>query len=74
MVMGSLAALNTGAAAVWPCEGFCPEMTLKTIGEVGCHALYGVPTMFNAVHNEYMKNKDKYNLETLDRGVMAGSI
>lgn len=30
--------------------------------------------MFNAMVNEYNKNKDKYSLKTLNRGIMAGSI
>lgn len=35
MVMGNLAALNFGAASVFPCEGFKPEMALKAIDHYG---------------------------------------
>lgn len=31
MVMGSLAALNCGSAAVYPCEGFKSKEVLKAI-------------------------------------------
>eukprot|EP00344_Euplotes_crassus_P005458 CAMPEP_0197011598 /NCGR_PEP_ID=MMETSP1380-20130617/59214_1 /TAXON_ID=5936 /ORGANISM="Euplotes crassus, Strain CT5" /LENGTH=86 /DNA_ID=CAMNT_0042434445 /DNA_START=147 /DNA_END=404 /DNA_ORIENTATION=+ len=72
--MGSLGALNYGATAVYPCEGFNPEMSLKAISDLGCHVVYGVPIMFSQTHHEYVQNRDKYNLETLNRGVMAGSI
>ncbi|CAI2363372.1 unnamed protein product [Moneuplotes crassus] len=74
MVMGSLGALNYGSTAVYPCEGFNPEMSLKAISDLGCHVVYGVPIMFSQTHHEYVQNRDKYNLETLNRGVMAGSI
>ena len=74
MVIGSLTALNYGAAAVYPCEGFDAKMALEAVSQEGCHSIYGVPTMFNAYVNEYLANKEKYNIETLDRGIMAGSI
>lgn len=41
---------------------------------MGCQSVYGVPSMFNAMLNEYNKHRGSYSLETLDRGIMAGSI
>lgn len=48
MVMGNLAALTSGAAMVFPGEGFDPRATLAAVAEERCTALYGVPTMFIA--------------------------
>lgn len=72
--MGNLCSLNAGATAVYPCEGFNAAEALKAIDKMGCEAVYGVPTMFTAMHNEYVKNRDKYTLQNLSKGIMAGSI
>ena len=74
MVMGNLACLNTGATAVWPCEGFNARETLTAVDNEGCHSVYGVPTMFNGYLKEFRDNPGKYKLKNLDRGIMAGSI
>lgn len=74
MVMGSLACLNTGATAVYPCEGFKPKESLEAVDSEGCHAIYGVPTMFSAYVKEFRENPGKYSLKTLKKGIMAGSI
>jgi fatty-acyl-CoA synthase len=57
MVIGNLAALNYGAAMVYPSEAFDPVSTLETISKHKCTAVYGVPTMFIAYLEEYAKNK-----------------
>ena len=74
MVMGSLAALNYGSAAVYPWEGFKPKEALKAIKQYKCDTLYGVPSMFNNILKEYRDNKDIYDVASLSKGVMAGSI
>lgn len=74
MVMGSLAALNFGSAAVYPCEGFKQKMALEAIDHYKCDTVYGVPSMFMGILKEYKDNKSKYNIESLKKGVMAGSI
>ncbi len=48
MVMGTLGCAATGAAMVFPGEGFDPLATLKALSSERCTAVYGVPTMFSA--------------------------
>jgi fatty-acyl-CoA synthase len=71
MVMGNLAALTSGAAMVYPGEGFCPLKTLETVAGERCTALYGVPTMFIAEleHERFAE----FDLSSLRTGIMAGS-
>ena len=53
MVIGNLAALNYGAAMVYPSENFDPVTTLASVTKHKCTALYGVPTMFISYLDEY---------------------
>jgi fatty-acyl-CoA synthase len=71
MVLGNLAAVTSGAAMVYPGEGFEPLATLKTVEAERCTALYGVPTMFIAEldHPEF----DRFDLHSLRTGIMAGA-
>ncbi|WP_336487360.1 AMP-binding protein [Methylobacterium nigriterrae] len=71
LVMGNLAALTSGAAMVYPGEGFDPLATLRTVAAERCTALYGVPTMFLAEldHPEF----DRFDLSSLRTGIMAGA-
>jgi len=71
MVIGSLACLTSGAAIVFPGEGFDPLATLETVAEERCTSLYGVPTMFIAEldHPEFRK----FDLNSLRTGMMAGA-
>jgi fatty-acyl-CoA synthase len=71
MVMGNLAAVNHGAAMVYPGEGFDPLATLETVANERCTALYGVPTMFIAMleHPRFAE----FDLSSLRTGIMAGS-
>ncbi|MGH6741093.1 MAG: AMP-binding protein, partial [Bradyrhizobium sp.] len=71
MVMGNLASVTLGAAMVYPGEGFDPLVTLQTIAQEKCTALYGVPTMFIAEldHPEF----SKFDLSSLRTGIMAGA-
>ena len=73
MVIGNLAALNYGAAMVYPSEAFDPVSTLETISKHKCTAVYGVPTMFIAYLEEYAKNKHNYDVKSLRTGFIAGS-
>ncbi|MGD0429770.1 MAG: AMP-binding protein [Acetobacteraceae bacterium] len=71
MVIGSLACLTSGAAIVFPGEGFDPLTTLQTVAEERCTSLYGVPTMFIAEldHPEF----SRFDLASLRTGMMAGA-
>jgi len=71
MVMGALGCVSTGAAMVFPAEGFDPETTLRAISAEGCTSLYGVPTMFVA----QLQHPDlaNFDLSSLRTGIMAGS-
>ena len=71
MVIGSLACLTSGAAIVFPGEGFDPLTTLETIAQVRCTSLYGVPTMFIAEldHPDFKT----FDLSSLRTGMMAGA-
>jgi fatty-acyl-CoA synthase len=71
MVIGSLACLTSGAAIVFPGEGFDPLATLETVAEQRCTSLYGVPTMFIAEldHPEF----SRFDLTSLRTGMMAGA-
>lgn len=71
MVMTNLAALTSGAAMVYPAEGFDPLATLQAIASERCTTLYGVPTMFMSQlnHPEF----ERFDLSSLRTGIMAGS-
>jgi fatty-acyl-CoA synthase len=71
MVMGNLASVTLGATMVYPGEGFDPLVTLQTIAQEKCTALYGVPTMFIAEldHPEF----SGFDLKSLRTGIMAGA-
>ncbi len=70
-VMGNVAALTHGSCVVIPDERFAVPTCLETIQEEACTALYGVPTMFQAMlaHKAFTKDKVK----TLRTGVIAGA-
>ena len=53
MVIGNLAAINFGATMVYPSEGFDPAAALDAASVYGGTSLYGVPTMFIAMFEEY---------------------
>jgi fatty-acyl-CoA synthase len=71
MVLGNLACISHGAAAIYPSDAFDPQATLATVEEERCTALHGVPTMFIAEleHPEF----DQFDLSSLRTGIMAGS-
>lgn len=69
-VMGTLAAVSTGATMV-PLVMFDPLLVLKAVEQEKCTALYGVPTMFIAELNH--PDFKKYDLSSIRTGIMAGS-
>jgi fatty-acyl-CoA synthase len=71
MVLGNLACLAHGAAAVYPAESFDARLTLETLATERCTAVYGVPTMFIAQldHPDFAT----FDLTSLRTGMMAGS-
>ncbi len=71
MVLGNLAFMTHGATVVIPGESFDAEACLSAVEEEKCTALYGVPTMFIAMLEQ--PNFDKYRLDSLRTGIMAGA-
>ena len=71
MVMGVLVCLSSGAAMVFPSEGFDAGLTLTAVAAERCTALHGVPTMFIAQldHPDFAQ----HDLSSLRTGCMAGS-
>ena len=71
MVMGVLGCVTKGATMIFPGEGFDPDITLETVADERCTALYGVPTMFSAMlASERFYHHD---LSMLRTGIMAGA-
>lgn len=71
MVMGNLACVTHGSAAVFPGDAFEPLATLQTVAEERCTALHGVPTMFisELEHPQFQE----FDLSSLRTGIMAGA-
>ncbi len=72
MVMANLGCTSHGTTMVIPAPGFDPAITLRTIAEERCTGVYGVPTMFIAMHNH--PTFAEHDLSSLRTGIMAGSI
>jgi fatty-acyl-CoA synthase len=72
MVMGNLGCTTHGATMVIPAPGFDPGATLAAVESERCVGVYGVPTMFIAMHNHpEFANRDLSSLRT---GIMAGAV
>ncbi len=69
-VLGTLACVVSGAT-MCPVVAFKPDAVLRTVEELKCTALHGVPTMFIAELEEM--EKKKYDTSSLRTGIMAGS-
>ena len=71
MVLGNLACTTHGATMVIPAEAYDPVLTMQTVQQEGCTALYGVPTMFIAEleHPRF----SEFDFSSLRTGIMAGS-
>ncbi|WP_139977647.1 AMP-binding protein [Nocardioides litoris] len=72
MVMANLGCTTHGATMVVPGPAFEPATTLQAIEDERCTAVYGVPTMFIAMHAD--PTFGDRDLSTLRTGIMAGSI
>ena len=70
-VIGTMAALVSGAALILPSAFFDAGATLAAIDEEGATSIYGVPTMFIAElqHADF----GRYSFQTLRTGMMAGA-
>ena len=71
MVLGVLACVASGAAMVFPGEGFDAQATLAAVERYRCTALHGVPTMFIAMLAE--PSRAQRDLSSLRTGIMAGA-
>ncbi|MBS0201579.1 MAG: AMP-binding protein [Planctomycetes bacterium] len=70
-VLGTICAVVSGAAMIFPYEFFQAEATLNAIEKERCTAIYGVPTMFIAMlEHPTFPERDTSSLRT---GIMAGS-
>ena len=71
MVLGKLACVSTGAAAIFPADAFEAESVLEAVQAERATALHGVPTMFIAEleHPDF----DRFDLSSLRTGIMAGA-
>lgn len=71
MVLGVLVCLTSGAAMVFPGQGFDPVVVLETVTKEGCTGLHGVPTMFLSMldHPDFAS----FDLSTLRTGIAAGA-
>lgn len=70
-VIGSMSALSSGAAMVFPNWTFDPRATLAAVQSEKCTSLYGVPTMFIAELG--LPDFSSFDLRTLRTGMMAGA-
>ncbi len=70
-VIGTMAAVTSGAAMIVPSAQFDARATLEAVHAERATAIYGVPTMFIAEldHPEFAS----FDLTSLRKGVMAGS-
>jgi fatty-acyl-CoA synthase len=71
MVMGELACVTHGSAAVFPSDAFEPGAVLEAVEAERCTALHGVPTMFIAELEH--PGFERYDLASLRTGIMAGA-
>ena len=71
MVMGNLGCTTHGTCIVIPAPAFDPVATLRAVQDERCTGVYGVPTMFIAMHDS--PDFASYDLTSLRTGIMAGS-
>ncbi|KAF2714481.1 acyl-CoA synthetase/AMP-acid ligase-like protein II [Pleomassaria siparia CBS 279.74] len=73
-ILGYMATVTHGSTIVWPAEAFNPLLTLESVREYKCTALYGVPTMFIAELDLLANNIVPYEgFQYLRTGIAAGS-
>ena len=70
-VIGTMSALNTGAAIILPNWTFDARATLKAVHDERATSLYGVPAMY--VAEMALKDFASYDLSSLRTGMMSGA-
>jgi fatty-acyl-CoA synthase len=70
-VIGTMTAVNTGAAIVLPNWTFDPRATLKAVHEERATSVYGVPAMYVAEFQ--LPDFASYDLTSLRTGMMSGA-
>jgi fatty-acyl-CoA synthase len=70
-VIGTMTAVNTGAAILLPNWTFDPRATLKTIHDERATSVYGVPAMY--VAEMALPDFSTYDLTSLRTGMMSGA-
>jgi fatty-acyl-CoA synthase len=70
-VIGTMTALNTGAAILLPNWTFDPRATLKTVHDERATSVYGVPAMY--VAEMALPEFPSYDLTSLRTGMMSGA-
>jgi len=70
-VIGTMSALNTGAALIFPNWTFDARATLQAVHNERCTSLYGVPAMY--VAELAMPDFAEFNLTSLRTGMMSGA-
>jgi fatty-acyl-CoA synthase len=70
-VIGTMSALNTGAAIILPSWTFEPRATLKAVHDERATSVYGVPAMY--VAEFALPDFSSFNLTSLRTGMMSGA-
>ena len=70
-VLGVMACVNHGATMVF-LEMFSPVQVMTAVEQEKCTALYGVPTMYQAILDHRMFSR--FDFSSLRTGIMAGSV
>lgn len=70
-VIGTMTALNTGAALVFPNSTFDARATLQAVHDEACTSVYGVPAMY--VAELALPDFALFNLTSLRTGMMSGA-
>jgi fatty-acyl-CoA synthase len=70
-VIGTMSAVNSGAAIILPNWTFDPRATLKAVHDERATSVYGVPAMY--VAEFALDDFSSYNLTSLRTGMMSGA-
>jgi fatty-acyl-CoA synthase len=70
-VIGTMSAINSGAAIILPNWTFDPRATLKAVHDERATSMYGVPAMY--VAEMALPEFASYNLTSLRTGMMSGA-
>ncbi|MCP4177857.1 MAG: AMP-binding protein [bacterium] len=70
-ILLNILGLCSGCTVVVPSDTFDPLKTLESIDKQNCTAIYGVPTMFIELLEQYPKSK--LSIDSLRTGIIAGA-